>query len=301
VVLHSAGGLQDWVAERIGPLDGGLQPYQLLPETPRDARFARQKFHARSASKSWLVKFAGLGRIGEQKMRDAQALARAGFGAKTCGLSYGYLIQDWLTGTPPGTAWYDRGKFITRLGDYLAFRANCLGKPGPGASLDELRHMTIANSSEALGAAAAQEIETRLARLEASTDRAKRIRTDNRLHAWEWLDTKAGILKLDAVDHCCGHDLVGCQDIAWDVAGATAEHDLGDDEIDVLTRSLRRRGVAVDPELTAALLPCYLAFQLGLWSTATGGQRENAGMIESYARKLSCVLHQDSDTRNSRR
>ena len=34
------------------------------------------------------------------------------------------------------------------------------------------------------------------------------------------------LLKTDALDHSEGHDLIGCQDIAWDVVGAATELEL---------------------------------------------------------------------------
>ena len=98
----------------------------------------------------------------------------------------------------------------------------------------------------------------------------RRVRTDNRLHAWEWLATGRRVMKIDAVDHCEAHDMVGCQDIAWDVAGSIAEHALDGGETAFLCNRIEAGGAQVDRELAAALLPCYLAFQLGMWSTASG-------------------------------
>ena len=37
------------------------------------------------------------------------------------------------------------------------------------------------------------------------------------------LDERGEIIKCDSADHCAAHDLVGCRDAAWDVAGAIAE------------------------------------------------------------------------------
>jgi hypothetical protein len=94
--------------------------------------------------------------------------------------------------------------------------------------------------------------------------RSRPVHVDGRLHAWEWLVTPAGdLLKIDAVDHSCGHDLVGCQDIAWDVAGAELELGLSPAETE---RLAQRLGVA--PGLLAIHRACYPAFQLGLWSFA---------------------------------
>ncbi|WP_431268207.1 hypothetical protein [Dankookia sp. P2] len=57
------------------------------------------------------------------------------------------------------------------------------------------------------------------------------------------------------MDHHAAHDLIGCQDIAWDVAGAMVE--LGLDPV-----------LPVDRGLLGFLLPCYCAFQLGAWTMA---------------------------------
>ena len=39
----------------------------------------------------------------------------------------------------------------------------------------------------------------------------------------EWIRTREGFLKTDALDHYDDHFFPGCQDIAWDVAGAIVE------------------------------------------------------------------------------
>ena len=47
----------------------------------------------------------------------------------------------------------------------------------------------------------------------------------------------------------------------------------------------------VDDEMVAMLLPCYLAFQLGLWTTATPPTIETDALATKYAKKLSGLLH----------
>ncbi|WP_315927034.1 hypothetical protein [Mesorhizobium sp. SP-1A] len=291
-VLGASGGLQQWLAGRIGPLTRPLRQHSIAPSIPQDARFARSRFIADTRAGRWLVKFAGVGQSGRLKLLDAQALADACFGPQTVALCYGFLVQKWADGIPMTACRYDRGEFLKRLAAYLAFRVRRFGMAGPGASLGELRHMAIENSREALGAEAARQMEMRLADLETLSGRIHRVRTDNRLHAWEWLVTNDGFLKLDAVDHCCAHDLVGCQDIAWDLADGIAEHDLQADEIVLLGELLKREGIEVERELTSMLLPCYLAFQLGMWTTAEGAGPGNAGVAERYARKLSQALRE---------
>jgi hypothetical protein len=85
------------------------------------------------------------------------------------------------------------------------------------------------------------------------------VEIDGKLHAWEWLiEPDGSLVKTDAYDHCGAHDLIGCQDIAWDVAAAGIELELAADE------EARLAAIAgADPRRVAFLRPCYLAFQLG--------------------------------------
>ena len=93
------------------------------------------------------------------------------------------------------------------------------------------------------------------------------MRIDGRLHRWEWRRTPDGrLVKTDALDHAAGHDLVGCQDIAWDVAGAAVEFDLADAETERLRAAVARAaGRPVSAAAVAAFRLCYAAFQGGLW------------------------------------
>jgi hypothetical protein len=77
------------------------------------------------------------------------------------------------------------------------------------------------------------------------------------------------LLKTDALDHHAGHDLIGAQDIAWDIVGAAYEFGLSGMETERLIGLVEREsGARLDPELIAFLRPCYLAFQLGYYSLA---------------------------------
>jgi hypothetical protein len=49
------------------------------------------------------------------------------------------------------------------------------------------------------------------------------VAVDGRMLAHEWLVTGRGLAKVDALDHHDDHFLPGCQDIAWDIAGACLE------------------------------------------------------------------------------
>lgn len=283
-------GLRSWVECRLGPLERPLEKVATTGNRPWDGRFERCKFLARNSSGPWLIKFAGLGEMGARKLRDAEAMAAAGYGPAVSGESYGFLVQKWVEAKPLKAAHYDRGTFLRFLGSYLAFRATRLGSPGVGASLEALRRMAIENTSEVLGVQAKRKIELRLSNFDALGARVRRVRTDNRLHTWEWLAGAHGFLKIDAVDHCEAHDLIGCQDIAWDVAGCIVEHDLTAEELPQLYLHMKAAGKNPDAGLVADMLPAYLAFQLGLWSTASGSDAH--ALAQGYARKLSHLLMQ---------
>lgn len=105
--------------------------------------------------------------------------------------------------------------------------------------------MAAYNAAQALGAATGALLERRLQGLDRLQARVHPIRTDNRLHAWKWVATERAILKLDGVDHCEAHDLIGCQDIAWDIAGSIAEHGLGEREVIALCQRVHAAGGSI--------------------------------------------------------
>lgn len=129
--------------------------------------------------------------------------------------------------------------------------------------------MARTNAGEALGADAAS-LDRWLAVLPRLRGISCPIETDNRLHVWEWIRTQDGrLLKTDALDHHAGHDLVGCQDIAWDLAGASVEFELSQSELSSLINAVERNSARnVDTDLLAFSQACYPAFQLGYYQLA---------------------------------
>lgn len=236
-------------ALHVEDLSGGAWREGDAPAFPQQERL---KFRISTASGRWLAKFAGLGHIGEAKLERARALHAADAVPAPVALRWGFLLSRWEDGeiARPTPA---------ELARYLSLRA---GLPAPpGASPAALTEMARVNAAE-LGLDLAPDPPR-------ATPRPVAI--DGRLHAWEWIRTPDGrLLKTDALDHCCAHDLIGGQDIAWDVAGAAVEFELPDAEVERL-----RAAVGADPELTAFCRLAYPAFQAGLWSFA-GDQRQVA-------------------------
>ena len=252
---------------------------------PVHAMQERRKLLLRTRSGPWLLKFAGLGRVGRAALEEARWLHAAQVGPEPLGLRLGFLVLRWEDGAVPLRPG-DGTRPVASLGRYLGLRAT---RPaGPGADLATLAEMAACNIAERLGEAAAaawRHGPGQLDRLPAP----RPVRTDNRLHGWEWLRKPDGsLIKTDATDHHRSHDLVGCQDIAWDVAGACVEFGLSIDEVGSLEAAGAFR---VDRTLLAWTIPVYLAFQIGLWTMAAqqaGGREAERieALLERYRETL---------------
>ncbi len=279
--VRSSHRLASWVSDLVGPLERPLEDISCgawrratagdqHAWPPADRRFERRKFLAHTAEGAWLVKFAGLGDIGERKYAKARLLAAAGFTPPVAGLCHGFLVQKWV---PAPTASRDlrRPEFIAHLGEYLAFRARRLPPPKTGgASISKLCEITVMNTEEGLGTAVARAVRARVDDAARYADLLVPIDTDNRLHPWEWLAAgERGFLKADALDHSEGHDLVGAQDLLWDIAGAAIEFDLSPGETASLRAAVSDGCLrVVNAELQRVFEFFYLAFQIGLWTSA---------------------------------
>jgi hypothetical protein len=189
------------------------------------------------------------------------------------GFRHGFLVERWIDGAVSLDQWFgDRERVVAQVGRYLGFRAHHFeARAERGASLKALAEMARFNTAQILGEEAARDLDRLLRDFSLLEGAVRRVETDNRLHAWEWLHTPDGrLLKTDAVDHHAGHDLIGCQDIAWDIAGAAVELDLSDSERNRLCRIVAEQsGHPVNRDLLALLTPCYLAFQMADHAMAT--------------------------------
>jgi hypothetical protein len=94
------------------------------------------------------------------------------------------------------------------------------------------------------------------------------------------------------VDHAAAHDLIGAQDIAWDVAGAKVEFDLDDGETQALLDAMSDE-TKPQTGLMELMETAYLAFQLGAYTLAAeahhGHPREQArlaAVVSRYGARL---------------
>ncbi|MBJ6123988.1 hypothetical protein [Microvirga splendida] len=307
--------LENWMEDLLGPLDGPLEEIsggawrtrRYSDESswpPANIQQEKRKFLARAEGATWLVKFAGLGEAGERKLRMARQLHQAGFSPEPAGCRHGFLVERWHGG-PNGLdrACIDRRSLVDQVGRYLGFRRRHFpALDHQGASLEALRPMAVYNAGQALGDAVAAALERSLADPSTLESRMRRICTDNRLQAWEWLVSGDKVIKADALDHSAAHDLIGHQDVTWDIAGAIVELDLSGEEASELCRTVRQEsGCPVDQDLLAFMLPCYLAFQLGahLMAADSLGEGPEANRLRRAAGRYGNLL-QDHLNRLSR-
>jgi hypothetical protein len=266
-----------WLAELFGPLED-------ISGT------GRLKFLGTHNGERVLVKFAGLGGIGERKLEMASALCGAGLTPEPLGLIHGFLVERWCEGAQP---LQPGEKPLEDIGRYLGARARLFpAEEESGASIGELLTMCRRNISLTLRESACAGLEC----FDAATlqPQVRRVRTDNKLDRHEWLRTADGrLLKNDAVDHHQAHDLIGCQDLAWDVAGAIEEFVLDQDETDRLIAST---GCSVDVELLDFYRVAYASFRLGRAELAA-----EAAEAARYRRGLELLLLPEHDCCGTRR
>lgn len=266
--------LARWASELVGTLDGRLvdisagawraQVYSGEGEWPAaNPTWERRKFLDRANGESLLLKFAGLGPIGERKLAMARSLHENGLVPEPLGLVHGFLVERWHD---EATRLTSADRPLAGIARYLGLRARMFpaGKRD-GAGLDALLQMARRNAGLVLGETASAELARWAPRLSSLSARVARVRTDNKLDPHEWLRLPDGeLLKSDALDHHVAHDLVGAQDVAWDVAGAAIEFDLDPGEAEWLASAVgREAGRPVDPELLQFVTIAYSAFRLG--------------------------------------
>jgi hypothetical protein len=191
------------------------------------------------------------------------------------GLVHGFLVERWRDDAPPlGPG----DKPLAQIARYIAARARLFPAPEPGlgASPADLFQMCRRNITLAPGEEPARLVDRWEPALDRLARRVVRVRTDNRMLPHEWLNSSAGLLKTDALDHHAGHDLIGSQDMAWDVAGAIVEFELdARDSAELIASVEQMSGRHVESALLDFYRLAYLAFRVG--QTAMSAERGSAG------------------------
>jgi hypothetical protein len=206
-----------------------------------------------------LLRFAGLGRGIEAKVRRAESLAAAGFTPAPERTAHGFVLQSFVAGHPVAPGEGD-AQLIEVIASYLAHLSRA-HPSDPSVSDSSLREMIAVNVAEGLRDST---LEQRALELPGGSWTERPVELDGRMLAHEWIRTSAGYLKVDAMDHHDDHFFAGCQDIAWDLAAAAVELTLDRTAEQHLVE--RYRTLSGDQTI-AERLPlysiAYLAFRLG--------------------------------------
>jgi hypothetical protein len=300
--------LEKWASGPLGPLDAPLQDisagewrrYTRASEQdwpPVVPAWERSKFLASARGERYLLKFAGLGAVGERKLRMARVLHAERLATEPIALVHGFIIERWHEDARA----LARGETpVAEIGSYIGARAALFPAHAErGATIGELLAMCRRNLSVAFGSNNVASLDRWATRVDSLSRRIVRVRTDNRLNRHKWLRLPDGqLLKTDALDHHQGHDLIGCQDMAWDLAGAVAEFELDGHSAEALIVAAEQSALrTADRELLEFYRIAYLAFRLG---QAVFGAQICAGAeatrlrnwADRYTRQLHQLLHE---------
>ena len=178
----------------------------------------RRKFLTRTSDGFFLAKFAGLGEIGKQKLQRARLLQQGSFVPEVVGLRQasssksGSPESSSINATSIETGCWSRSALILDIVRAFYRATTCAALP----STNFVGWLSTMHARHWGGRLVA--LEDRLAEGHALEARVRRVDTDNRMHVCEWLVAGGRLIKTDALDHSSSHDLVGHQDITWDIA-----------------------------------------------------------------------------------
>jgi hypothetical protein len=259
-------------------LSGGLwrrQLFDLACDWPASwVTMERAKFLSRDGHQ--FFKFEGLGHYGAKVAERAGTLAGAGFAPAVKNAGDGYLAYARKSAFP-ATRMDLCPALLDRLAQYCAFRTSAFLESSVNA--EELSAMAAWNLHEEFGVP----YEPGSAKLEIALP----VLADGRMQPHEWLLTKHGILKVDGASHGDDHFFPGPADIAWDLAGAIVEWDLGQGAADYLVSRYADLSGDHPQRRLPAWLQAYTVFRLGYCKMAAetlAGTAEEERLLRDYRR-----------------
>ncbi|MBI3803670.1 MAG: hypothetical protein HY282_07890 [Nitrospirae bacterium] len=264
--------------------------YQTESEYPAvHPQHERRKYLAstpeRPGERPLFLKFVGLGRYGTSRRSRAERLAAAGFAPEPLDLQRGFLSTPFIQGSPLSKGEID-SDLLQTMARYLAYLSQTF-PVSQCRSFDEIIEMVRVNVGEGLGERWTEAV-GRLEPFRTCFETARPIAVDGRMLPHEWLRTGSGYIKTDGVDHHDDHFFPGCQDIAWDIAGAAIEFGLTGGEETLL---IDRYQSLMDDAALRTRLPfykiVYLSYRLGYTHLAS----ETLGPDPDGARFKRWVVH----------
>jgi hypothetical protein len=213
-----------------------------------------------------LLKFAGHGRYGREKLRRASAIADAGYGLPVEGIYNGFIKSGFVEARPLTRSGMNQ-VLLDEMARYLAFlRKNFEAEKG--MAFDEFCQMATRNITLGLGGEWAEKTAAFEA-LKGVYESGAPVEVDGRMTPVEWLLTKNGYKKADSLDHHSDQFFPSSQDISWDLASAIIEFDMSpmEQRYFVSMYSAKARET-VSPDRLRLYMVAYLSFKLGYASFA---------------------------------
>jgi hypothetical protein len=246
----------------------------------------RRKFLALDGSE--LRKFEGHGKYGKAVLDRTFRLADAGFGPKVLGRVNGFVRYQWVQGTPLCAEELDE-PLVDRTAQYCAFRAAEFFAESDSRDAVDLEAMTRVNLAEEFGS---DESSADLAMLRSS----RNVITDSRMMPHAWMrDAEGKTFKTNGSLHGDDHFFPGPCDIAWDLAGAIIEWEMGECVANqLLGRYKQLSGDDAKPRISA-FLTAYAAFRMGYCKMAAESMRgteEEIRLRRDYLRYREVLAHQ---------
>jgi len=249
----------------------------------------RRKFLAQNRAS--FLKFEGYGKYGDAAFERATKLAQAGFGPRVWGIENGFTRYEWLEGEPLRSDQLDE-RIVEDLAQYCAFRANEFQVDDGSRDAVSLETMTRVNLREEFGS---DESDANLTLLASG----RKVIADSRMMPHAWICNAEGkLLKTDASLHGDDHFFPGPCDVAWDLAGAIVEWEMGEC---VAKHFLARYGAITGddarPRIEAFVI-AYAAFRMGYSEMAAAAMRGSDEELrlkrdhERYSDFLSARLRQ---------
>jgi hypothetical protein len=256
------------------------------PWSPSWTHMERRKFLALDGSE--LRKFEGHGKYGKAALDRTFRLADAGFGPKVLGRVNGFVRYQWVQGTPLCAEELDE-PLVDRTAQYCAFRAAEFFAESDSRDAVDLEAMTRVNLAEEFGS---DESSADLAMLRSS----RNVITDSRMMPHAWVrDAEGKTFKTNGSLHGDDHFFPGPCDIAWDLAGAIIEWEMGECVANqLLGRYKQLSGDDAKPRIPA-FLTAYAAFRMGYCKMAAESMRgteEEIRLRRDYLRYREVLAHQ---------
>lgn len=209
-----------------------------------------------------LAKFAGLGNYGKEIIKRGIVLGKSRFCPEIRGYANGFVIMPFIEGVPMKPENVDE-EFIKFVAEYFALINNEFTAELT-ATWENMTAMILQNTTEGLGSEWVENAQRVIKQFPSSSYQHNVVAIDGHVMSHEWIKTENGFKKVDSLEHWSDQFFIGCQNIAWDIAGFIIEFELEEKMKRKLVDHYIRLTNDVDIESRLPFyLTAYCAFRIG--------------------------------------